>query len=326
MRILITGVAGFIGSNLLEEFLKHNYEIIGVDDLSTGSISNLEAVKINVSECQWLRFKFVKGSITDKEVCLEVTRQCQIVVHQAALGSVARSFEDPLATHNVNLTGFLNILESCRVNEIRRIVFASSSSVYGDSNDPIKKEGRLGNPLSPYAATKLMNEIYADLYFRLFGLEYIGLRYFNVFGPRQDPNGPYAAVIPKWLEAIRGNKELFVNGDGLTSRDFCYVDNVVKANLLAAETSDLHAVNQVYNIAYGYRITLNQLLDQIISKSKDITQKLELPKIIYREFRKGDVRHSLADISKAKNLLNYEPKIDVFGGLDKTINWLYGKK
>lgn len=315
---LITGVAGFIGSNLLEALLKLDQRVIGLDNFLTGFQHNLDEVHGLVSTAQWANFTFYEGDIRDFNTCRGISREVNIVLHEAALGSVPRSIENPIATNEHNLTGFLNMIVAARDANVQRFVFATSSSVYGDHPQLPKVEDQIGNPLSPYAITKQVNEKYAEVFSRLYGLKCIGLRYFNVFGPRQDPNGPYAAVIPKWFADLTAGKEVFINGDGETSRDFCFVENVVQANLLAGCTENPEAMNQIYNIAYGGRTTLNELFDLIRSLVALSHPEAARKAPVYKDFRPGDIRHSLADIDKAKNLLGYDPQYPVQRGLEKT--------
>jgi UDP-N-acetylglucosamine/UDP-N-acetyl-alpha-D-glucosaminouronate 4-epimerase len=318
---LITGVAGFIGSNLLEALLKRDQHVIGLDNYSTGQEENLRQVEQSVGVQQWSRFSMIRGDICDLKTCQLAASGVDYVLHQAALGSVPRSLEAPLNSHASNVTGFLNILIAAKDCEVKRVVYASSSSVYGDEARLPKVEEHIGCPLSPYAATKVSNEAYARAFATCYGMEAIGLRYFNVFGPRQDPNGPYAAVIPKWIQAMIENDALYINGDGETSRDFCYVANVVQANLLAATTDNPQAVNQVYNVAVGERTTLNQLFYELRNGLLPQFPHLAQFKPLYREFRSGDVRHSHADISKAGKLLGYEPTYGIGNGLDEALQW-----
>jgi UDP-N-acetylglucosamine 4-epimerase len=318
---LVTGVAGFIGSNLLEALLKLHQRVVGFDNFSTGSRKNLDEVRALVPTRCWARFHFIQGDLADLQACRRACDGVDYVLHQAALGSVPRSIADPLSSHHSNSTGFLNMLVGCRDANVRRLVYASSSSVYGDQPDLPKVEEKIGRPLSPYAATKLMDEVYAEVFARTYDLPCIGLRYFNVFGPRQDPDGAYAAVIPKWIAALLRREPVHINGDGETSRDFCYVENVVQANLLAATTDLPGAVNQVYNIAVGERTTLNQLYQftQQLLQGRDPLFPKQRP--VYREFRPGDVRHSLADISKARQLLGYLPTHPLEAGLELAMDW-----
>jgi UDP-N-acetylglucosamine 4-epimerase len=320
-RWLVTGVAGFIGSNLLEALLKLDQHVVGLDNFSTGFQHNLDQVQQLVSDKQWQRFSFVQGDIRDLATCRNLCGQVDFVLHQAALGSVPRSIDDPLLTNENNLTGFLNMLVAARDARVQRFVYAASSSTYGDHPDLPKVEEKIGKPLSPYAVTKYVNELYADVFARTYGFQTIGLRYFNIFGRRQDPNGAYAAVMPKWFSALIRGEELFINGDGETSRDFCYIDNCVQGNLLAATAANPAALNQVYNIAFGERTTLNELFDLIRQRVRAILPEVKAISPTYRDFRPGDVRHSLADISKARNLLGYEPIYSVKDGLDQAAEW-----
>ena len=318
---LVTGVAGFIGSNLLETLLGLGQEVVGLDNFSTGFQHNLDQVREAVGEESWQRFRFVQGDIRELEGCRAACSGVDYVLHQAALGSVPRSIDDPLLTHANNLTGFLNMLVAARDEGVKRFVYAASSSTYGDHAALPKVEDVIGRPLSPYAVTKLVNEQYAEVFARVYGFKTIGLRYFNIFGRRQDPDGAYAAVMPKWFAAMIHGGELFINGDGETSRDFCYIDNCVQANLLAACIENDEAVDQVYNIAFGERTTLNELYQLIAERVKQLRPDLLAVQPTYREFRPGDVRHSLADISKAQSLLGYTPQFSVRTGLDQAASW-----
>lgn len=318
---LVTGVAGFIGSNLLETLLRLEQRVVGLDNFATGKRANLGQVRARVTPQQWARFTFIEGDICDLVACRRACAGVDVVLHQAALGSVPRSMEAPLDTHAANVTGFLHMLVAARDAGVKRFVYASSSAVYGDSPDLPKTEERIGRPLSPYAASKWMNEIYADTFARVYGIESIGLRYFNVFGPRQDPDGPYAAVIPQWIAALLRQQPVFINGDGETSRDFCYIENVVQANLLAATTPNPAAINQVFNVALGRRTTLNELFALIQTALRRRDPSLPETQPRYRDFRPGDVRHSLADIAKARRLLGYEPMCSVEEGLERAIDW-----
>jgi UDP-N-acetylglucosamine/UDP-N-acetylgalactosamine 4-epimerase len=321
---LITGVAGFIGSNLLETLLDHNQVVIGLDNFATGHQHNLDQVKELVGEKKWAYFKFINGDIRDLATCHQACTGVDFVLHQAALGSVPRSLEDPINTNTANIDGFLNMLVAARDAKVKRFVYAASSSTYGDHPGLPKVEDLIGKPLSPYAVTKYVNELYADVFARCYGLQSIGLRYFNVFGPRQDPDGAYAAVIPKWIASMVRNQDVYINGDGETSRDFCYIKNVLQANLQAATTENESAVNQIYNVAVGDRTTLNQLLDCLKENLAPHFSHLQNFKPIYRDFRAGDVRHSLADISKAQNLLGYSPTYEVREGLAEALQWYLG--
>lgn len=318
---LVTGAAGFIGSHLLGKLLLLDQHVAGLDNFSTGKRVNLEQVQALVSPEQWGRFRFLEGDIVEPEACQKACAGVDFVLHQAALGSVPRSLEDPLGSHRANVTGFLNMLAAARAAQVKRFVYASSSAVYGDSAQLPKTEENLGRPLSPYAATKVINELYAGVFARCYGLASIGLRYFNVFGPRQDPEGPYAAVIPKWIAALLQRAPVQINGDGQTSRDFCFVTNVVQANLLAAATDRPEAVNQVYNVALGERTTLNQLFGLISGALRKHDPALPDQQPVYRDFRPGDVRHSLADIGKAQRLLGYAPTDGIAQGLDLAMAW-----
>jgi UDP-N-acetylglucosamine 4-epimerase len=318
---LITGVAGFIGSNLLETLLRLDQRVVGLDNLSTGHQRNFDQVKALVRPAQWANFNFIHGSIGDLAACQRACAGVDLVLHQAALGSVPRSMTDPLACHEANATGFLNMLVAARDAGVKQFVYASSSAVYGDEPALPKVEDKIGRPLSPYAASKLINEIYADTFARAYGFPCIGLRYFNVFGPRQDPEGAYAAVIPKWIAALLRREPVRVNGDGETSRDFCFIANVVQANLLAATCPNPAAVNQAYNIAVGERTTLNELFQLLQAGLRRRDPALPEQKPVYLEFRPGDVRHSLADIAKARSLLGYEPVERVRAGLELALEW-----
>lgn len=318
---LITGVAGFIGSNLLEALLRLDQRVIGLDNFATGHRYNLEQVRQLVTPEQWAGFRFIDGDIRDLPTCQDACSGVDYVLHQAALGSVPRSLDDPITSNQTNIDGFLNMLVAARDQRVKRFVYAASSSTYGDHPGLPKVEQVIGKPLSPYAVTKYVNELYADVFARSYGLQSIGLRYFNVFGPRQDPNGAYAAVIPKWLAAMIGNQPLYVNGDGETTRDFCYVQNVVQANLLAACSENADAINQVYNVAVGGRTSLNQLLAMMQQVLLPRYPHLADFKPVYRDFRAGDVRHSQADIGKAECLLGYRPTHSIQQGLAEAIDW-----
>jgi UDP-N-acetylglucosamine/UDP-N-acetylgalactosamine 4-epimerase len=320
---LVTGVAGFIGSNLLEALLQSGATVRGLDNFATGSKKNLEDVRRIVGEDTWSRFEFIEGDIRDAARCAHACRGASIVLHQAALGSVPRSLQDPQTTNAANIDGFLNILVAARDAGVKRFVYAASSSTYGDSAALPKVEDVIGRPLSPYAVTKYVNELYADVFAKAYGFQSIGLRYFNVFGARQDPDGAYAAVIPKWVATLLRLERPIIFGDGETSRDFCYIDNVVQANVAAATSSNPAAVNQVYNIAVGGRTTLNTLYfairDRLASLSRDAAIAGLEP--VYKDFRAGDVRHSQASIEKAQRLLDYFPRYDVVAGLDAAMPW-----
>lgn len=318
---LITGVAGFIGSNLLEKLLKFDQIVVGFDNFSTGHKRNLDDVKDIVSEAQWNNFSFIQGDIRDIDNCRKIFagRHIDHVLHQAALGSVPRSIADPLLTNDVNVSGFVNILLASYDARVRSFTYAASSSTYGDHPALPKVEDVIGRPLSPYAVTKYVNEIYADVFAKTYGFKSIGLRYFNVFGKRQDPHGAYAAVIPRWILAITNNEEIAVNGDGETTRDFCYIENVVQANILASYTASDNK-NEIYNIAVGEAMSLNDLAHRLISelKSHDVQYTKA---VVYKPFRTGDVKHSLANIEKAKCRLGYVPQFTARDGLKLTVEW-----
>ena len=318
---LVTGVSGFIGSNLLEALLMLDQQVVGLDNLSTGRRSNLEETSTRVSSAQWARFRYIEGDICDPKSCAQACTGVEHVLHQAALGSVPRSIVDPATSHASNVTGFLNMLIAARDAKVKSFVYASSSAVYGDHPALPKVEENIGACLSPYAVTKRANELYAAVFGQCYNLSTVGLRYFNVFGPRQDPDGPYAAVMPKWVAAILRQEPIFINGDGETSRDFCYVANVVQANVLAAMTLNPEAVGQVFNIAVHARTTLNQLFEMLRSDLGQGNPALRELKPTYRDFRAGDVRHSHADISKARKLLGYEPTHTIEQGIGEALAW-----
>jgi UDP-N-acetylglucosamine/UDP-N-acetylgalactosamine 4-epimerase len=318
---LITGVAGFIGSNLLEKLLILDQQVVGLDNFSTGKPSNLLEVQGRVTDEQWRRFKFVEGDIRNLATCREVCQGVDYILHEAALGSVPRSIEDPITSNESNVSGFLNMLVAARDAGVKRFVYAASSSTYGDHPGLPKVEDVIGKPLSPYAVTKYVNELYADVFARNYGMEAIGLRYFNVFGQRQDPDGAYAAVIPRWIKALITGDTIFINGSGETSRDFCYVENVVQMNLLAATTVEPGAINQIYNTAVNARTDLNQLFSKLHTRLLPHYPHLADCKPVYRDFRKGDVLHSQADISKAAGLLGYVPTHTIDQGLDEALGW-----
>ena len=318
---LVTGVAGFIGSNLLETLLKLNQRVVGLDNFATGHRHNLDQVRQAVTAAQWDKFRFIEGDIRDLETCQNACKGVEYVLHQAALGSVPRSLQDPITTNATNIDGFLNMLVAARDEGVKRFVYAASSSTYGDHPALPKVEDVIGKPLSPYAVTKLVNELYADVFARAYGFRTIGLRYFNIFGPRQDPAGAYAAVIPKWISAMISNSPVLINGDGETSRDFCYIANAVQANLLAATAEGEEAANQVYNVAVGDRTSLNQLFEVLRSSLAVRFAHLQGFAPVYQDFRAGDVRHSLADIEKARTLLRYEPSHRIGDGLREALEW-----
>ena len=318
---LITGAAGFIGSNLLEALLQLNQKVVGLDNFSTGHQRNLDEVQSLVTPAQWQNFSFLQADIFNLADCQKACAGVDYVLHQAALGSVPRSVEDPITTNASNVTGFLNMLVAARNSKVKRFVYAASSSTYGDHPGLPKVEDQIGKPLSPYAVTKYVNELYADVFGKTYGLQSIGLRYFNVFGPRQDPEGAYAAVIPKWIASMIKGEPVYINGDGETSRDFCYIANVVQANLLAACTPNTEAVNQVYNIAVASRTTLNELYAQLKQNLVISCSHLKDAQAVYREFRAGDVQHSLASIDKARKRLGYEPTQEMGQGLVLAMPW-----
>ena len=336
---LITGVAGFIGSNLLEALLKLNQRVVGLDNFATGHQRNLDEVQTLVTPTQWQNFNFINGDIRNLEDCQKACGGVDYVLHQAALGSVPRSLADPITTNATNISGFLNMLVAARDANVKSFTYAASSSTYGDHPGLPKVEDTIGKPLSPYAVTKYVNELYADVFARCYGFNTIGLRYFNVFGPRQDPNGAYAAVIPKWISSMIKGEPIHINGDGETSRDFCFIANVVQANLLAATvTAPVIAsetrqsmtpespTNQVYNIALGDRTTLNELYAQLHKNLLPHYPHLQGAQPIYRDFRAADVRHSLADISKAANSLGYAPTQRIAEGLTLAMPWYIAQK
>jgi UDP-N-acetylglucosamine 4-epimerase len=318
---LITGVAGFIGSNLLEALLGLGQRVRGLDNFCTGYCHNLDQVRAAVGAKAWQLFEFIEGDIRSAPVCLACCEGVDFVLHHAALGSVSRSIHDPLTTNDINIGGYLNVLTAARDHHVKRFVYAASSATYGDHPGLPKVEQRIGQPLSPYALTKYVNELYADVYARTYGTESIGLRYFNIFGPRQDPNGAYAAVIPQWIAAMMYDRRLYINGDGESSRDFCFIDNAIQANVLAALARDSAAVNQVYNVAVNARTSLNVLFARMQALLSERYPHLRHYLPHYKEFREGDVRHSQADISKAATLLGYAPTHDIELGLRHTLDW-----
>ncbi|MCG6928113.1 MAG: SDR family oxidoreductase [Acidobacteria bacterium] len=318
---LVTGVAGFIGSNLLRSLLELDQSVVGLDNFATGHRANLDEVRDLVGPQRWSRLRFHEGDVASADVCREALDGVDVVLHQAALGSVPRSIEDPLASNHANVTGTLALLEAARRAGVSRFVYASSSSVYGDSPTLPKVEDQIGQLLSPYATTKLANELYAGVFGRLHGMETVGLRYFNVFGPRQDPEGAYAAVIPRWIAAMVRGDEVRINGTGETSRDFCYVKNVVQANLLAATVEDPAALNRAYNVAVGRRTTLDELFEMLRERLAPRHPHLEGLKPVHGPFRDGDVLHSLADTTRARQLLGYEPTHSIEQGLDEALDW-----
>lgn len=317
---LVTGVAGFIGSNLLETLLKLDQKVIGLDNFATGHQYNLDEVQDLVTPKQWTNFTFIEGDIRNFEDCQKACAGVDYVLHEAALGSVPRSIADPITTNATNISGFLNMLTAARDAKVSSFTYAASSSTYGDHPALPKVEEHIGNPLSPYAVTKYVNELYADVFARTYGFKAIGLRYFNVFGKRQDPNGAYAAVIPKWTAAMIAGDDVFINGDGETSRDFCFIENTVQANILAAITQNDEAKNQVYNVAVGDRTTLNDLFNAIKAALNEngVTYTKEP---VYRDFRAGDVRHSQASIEKIHNLLSYQSSHKIGQGIGLAMSW-----
>jgi UDP-N-acetylglucosamine/UDP-N-acetylgalactosamine 4-epimerase len=322
---LVTGVAGFIGSNLLEKLLILNQKVVGLDNFDTGHQHNIDQAIEDANNATGndlsSNFKFINGDIRELGDCKEACDGVDYVLHQAALGSVPRSIEDPINTNRANIDGFLNMLVASKDANVKRFVYAASSSTYGDHPDLPKVEDKIGNPLSPYAVTKVVNELYANVFAKTYGFKTIGLRYFNIFGKRQDLNGAYAAVIPKWVAAILNKEDVFINGDGETSRDFCYIDNTVQMNLLAATTDNDEATDQVYNVALNDRTSLNKLYQMIEDRLIQRTQGLEKKEPIYQDFRAGDVRHSQANIDKAQTLLDYQPKYMIDKGMDEAMDW-----
>ncbi|QDV26125.1 NAD-dependent epimerase/dehydratase family protein [Aureliella helgolandensis] len=323
-RWLITGVAGFIGSHLLETLLKLDQTVVGLDNFSTGYRHNLEEVRNSVSPQQWTRFQFIEGDIRQSETCVKAVEGIDFVLHQAALGSVPRSIADPILTNENNVSGFLNMLVAARDAGVQRFTYAASSSTYGDHAALPKVEEAIGNPLSPYAVTKYVNELYADVFARCYGFSTVGLRYFNVFGPRQDPNGAYAAVIPKWIAAILAGESVKINGDGETSRDFCFVDNAVQANILST-VHDQSSNAAIYNVAVGDRTTLNQLHLEISAALTKLQGSLPASEKMHLDFRAGDVRHSQASIEKISECLGYAPTHTVAEGLVPTCQWFISR-
>ena len=325
---LVTGVAGFIGSNLLEKLLILNQKVVGLDNLDTGHQHNIDQAIQDANNITGKdlgnNFKFINGDIRQPDDCKQACNGVDYVLHQAALGSVPRSIKDPISTNRANIDGFLNMLVASKDAKVKRFVYAASSSTYGDHPDLPKVEDKIGNPLSPYAVTKLANELYAGVFAKTYNFKTIGLRYFNIFGKRQDPNGAYAAVIPKWVAAILNKEDVYINGDGETSRDFCYIDNTVQMNLLAATTDDDEATDQIYNVALNDRTSLNKLYQMIEEGLIQKTQGLQKKEPIYKDYRAGDVRHSQADISKAQALLDYQPKYKISQGIDETMEWYVG--
>lgn len=319
-NVLVTGGAGFIGSNLIDALMNQNNQVVCLDNFSTGKRKNIEHHLGNI------HFKLIDGDIRNLDTCKAACEGIDIVLHQAALGSVPRSIEDPVTTNEVNITGFLNMLIASKDSNVKRFVYAASSSTYGDHPGLPKKEETIGNPLSPYAVTKYVNELYASVFARTYGLETIGLRYFNVFGRRQDPQGAYAAVIPKFIDSLVRKKQPTINGDGKTSRDFTYIDNVVQINQLAALTNNMKAINRVFNVAYGDRISLLNMFELLKTMMSKFDPKISEINPILGPERAGDVRHSQADISLAKNLLGYNPMYDFESGISEYTKWYWENK
>ncbi|MCK9372243.1 MAG: SDR family oxidoreductase [Sulfuricurvum sp.] len=318
---LVSGCAGFIGSNLVETLLSHNQKVVGLDNFSTGYQHNLDDIQACVTPDAWGNFSFMEGDIRDFETCMRVTQGVDIVLHQAALGSVPRSIDNPVVSNDSNVTGFLNILTAAKENGVKRFVYASSSSVYGDSEELPKVESRTGNLLSPYAVTKYVNELYAGVFRKCYGIETVGLRYFNVFGKRQDPHGAYAAVIPTWVSALLKGESVYINGDGETSRDFTYIQNVVQANILAGTTTNEKVFGEAFNTAVGGRNTLNELYGAIVEGLLTNLENFVKKEPIFRDFRAGDIRHSNANIDKMRDMIGYEPTHDISKGLEESISW-----
>ncbi|MFG1505565.1 NAD-dependent epimerase/dehydratase family protein [Halobacteriovorax sp. ZH5_bin.2] len=315
----VTGAAGFIASHICDFLIKNNQEVIAIDNFLTGLQSNIDYLKDQAAKYPQSKFTFVNANICDTDKMIELSNGCDKIIHQAALGSVPRSILEPINSHENNVNGFISILEAARANKIQRIVYASSSSVYGDSPTLPKIEQNTGKVLSPYAATKAINEVYADAYSSAYNMEIIGLRYFNVFGPRQNPEGAYAAVIPRWIGELLTGEAPTINGDGTTSRDFCFVDNAVQANILASITDNSKAYGEVFNVACEQQTSLTELYDYITKSLSNIKKEFKTPKAKYVDFRKGDIKHSLANVAKAKNLLNYSPKVLVNEGIERTV-------
>jgi len=325
---LVTGVAGFIGSNLLEKLLILNQKVVGLDNFATGHRHNIDQAIQDANNAAGKdlssNFKFINGDIRELNDCKQACSDVDYVLHQAALGSVPRSIDDPINTNKANIDGFLNMLVASKDAKVKRFVYAASSSTYGDHPDLPKIEDKIGSPLSPYAVTKVVNELYASVFAKTYGFRAIGLRYFNIFGKRQDPFSAYAAVIPKWVAAILNKEDVYINGDGETSRDFCYIDNTVQINLLAATTDNDEATDQIYNVALNDRTSLNKLYQMIEERLIQKTKGLEKKEPIYRDFRVGDVRHSQANIDKAQALLGYQPKYMISQGMDEVMDWYVG--
>jgi UDP-N-acetylglucosamine 4-epimerase len=322
---LVTGAAGFIGSHLVEHLLTLDQTVVGLDNFATGKRQNLELVRRAVGEARWQKFRFIEGDIRSLDTCNSACAGVDVVLHQAGLGSVPRSIEKPLRTHDSNVNGFLNILLAARDSGRARLVYASSSAVYGDHAALPKVEGQIGRAMSPYGLSKRLNELYAEVFATCYGFRAAGLRYFNVFGPRQDPDGPYASVIPAWIGALLRGETAYVNGDGLIARDFCYVENVVQANLLAATVEDAEATGEVYNVAVGAQTTLLELFELIRARLVQRLPELATVRPVHRAPRRGDMQLSRADVSKAERLLGYSPRYDLAAGLKETIDWYIGQ-
>jgi len=318
---LVTGNAGFIGSNLTEFLLSHHQKVVGLDNFSTGYQHNIDDALSTVGDDKAKNFTFIEGDVADFETCQKACKNIDIVLHQAALGSVPRSIADPVTSNRSNITGFLNILTAAKDAGTKRFVYASSSSVYGDSKELPKVEERTGNLLSPYAVMKMTNELYAGVFSKTYNIETIGLRYFNVFGRRQNPDGAYAAVIPKWVGSLLAGEEIYINGDGETSRDFTYINNVIQMNLLAGTATNPDAIGEAFNVAVGGRNTLNELYSLINKELKTHSPDFQEQQATYRNFRAGDIRHSNANISKAQKLVGYAPTHDIYQGMEEAIQW-----
>ena len=325
LRWLVTGSAGFIGSHLVQHLLELDQSVVGFDNFATGHRRNLDDVCAQVGSERWSRHRFIEADVRDVSACRLACRGVDVVLHQAALGSVPRSIADPVAAHASNVDGFLNVLVAARDAGVRRFVYASSSSVYGDHPALPKVEDAIGRPLSPYAVTKLVDELYADVFARCYAMQLIGLRYFNIFGARQDPEGAYAAVIPRWVRAMIVGEPVVINGDGETSRDFCYIDNAVQANLLAAATDDPAAIGQVYNVAVDERTSLNTLFELLREVVASRLPRVAEVSPVHGDFRPGDVRHSRADIGKARRLLGYAPTHRLGEGIAAAIPWYFAQ-
>lgn len=318
---LVTGAAGFIGSNIVEILLKHNQKVVGLDNFSTGHKTNLQEVKHTISREQYALFKFIEGDIQDLNTCQVACKNIDYVLHQAAVASVPASMENPLHAHDVNVTGFINMLIAARDNQVKRFIYASSSAVYGDGKELPKVEEKISNPISPYAANKYINEVYAKTFGQCYGLETVGLRYFNVYGPRQDPNGAYAAVMSKWLDALFSEKSAVIYGDGENTRDFVYVKDIVQANILAATVSNPSAVNQAYNIGTEESISLNQLFTMLSKLFSEKYPDFKMRKLQHEPARAGDIKHSVADIHRAEKLLGFQPTYSLMQGVEESFDW-----